>query len=172
MKPVSKKTREAIDSLAFPPVLADGIKDLARNLLVQHRAIEQHRHKSGARGQDGAPFDPRTINVLAATMLANYRCRQRPPQELVELISVLLTGVPVAGLRRAYAECEDWPTLTDEMVSALSYERNHPGASAREVAKAVGVDHKTIISWRRKNLLYFASLPPETRNKLPHPPGE
>jgi len=93
-------------------------------------------------------------------MLANCGERRRPPPlALCELIARLLASLPAKQLQDAVNHAMGWEgEPSPEMVEAMNYEWQHPGAPLRAVARAAGVDHKTIAKWRTVRRYQFMLL--------------
>jgi len=133
------------DALAYPPVLLSGIQAESEELLRAFEFIERMRHGRQRRGMRGekSHLSPKIIRLMAATMLAN--CGERrlaPPLALCDLVAQLLSGIPAAQCQTQFNREMGWDRWTPGKLEALNYDLQHPDASLREVARAVGVDHK------------------------------
>jgi len=152
---MAKEPNRWIDEMSWPPLRPEPIAALSRELLKAAKTIDANRRGDarGARNHrgDGSRFSPSNIRLIAATMVHNCAtCGEIVPAALDALLAYLLTKTePIELQIKATETLGLTPPWTVEKDRALGFEINNPGSTARAVAKAVGVDHKSIIQWRK-----------------------
>ena len=113
---------------------------LSGNLVQRETRTRQGETQLVARSE--ALPDSLIGNYAYRMLRACSRSRVPPPNELVELMQLLLK--------------QDRPPQRSERrfvkrVDAIDYVRGHPGAGVREIAQAVGVAPSTVSRWRKQN---------------------
>ena len=158
----NRRVLEALRALAIPPYADDQERSasFAREMLnaiverdarrlVPKQAKDKQHPRRGMRSNGAAhPTDDHIGRIIIKMLQSCVDLKAVPAADLVRLVTYRLFGhAEPSKVRPPYGKPE--PYERPAFVAAVNYELAHPNASARAIADAVGVDHKTVLTWRK-----------------------